>query len=124
MFESPIGSLVAMAVCLVTLVLTILTRVGVLRFWMSPHAENWQLERLVLLGLPLVAVTAFALALMTAPVETPVLRLIGGAILLLTVVPWVVTVFLPMIRIPGILYPRWAREMMSRRMFGRGRWGA
>lgn len=124
MFESPIGSLEAMAVCLVTLVLTILTRVGVLRFWMSPHAENWQLERLVLLGLPLVAVTAFAIALIAAPVNTPVLRVIGGAILLLTVVPWVVTVFLPMVRIPRFLYPRWARELMNRRTFGRGRWGA
>lgn len=119
MFESPVGSLLALLVCLVALLLTALTRVGAIRFWMEPAAENWQMERLVLLGLPLIAVTALGIALIAAPVQTPLLRILGVMVLLLTAIPWIVTVFLPMIRIPRFLYPRWARDVQSRRMFGR-----
>lgn len=122
MVESPVGSLVALVVCFISVVLTVLTRTGVVRFWMNPVLADWRMERLVLLGLPLLAVTALGVALIAAPVQTPILRLLGGVVLLLTVVPWVFTTFFTTSKIPRVLYPRWAREVQNRRLFGPGRW--
>ncbi|EWS79569.1 hypothetical protein [Brachybacterium phenoliresistens] len=85
-----------------------------LRFWMSPFHEDWMAERLVLLGLPTAGGLLLCCAAIAAPLETPLLRLLGVALLLVLAVPmlYFLAAFLPL---PAFLYPRWARQVQAGR---------
>ncbi|WP_460476957.1 hypothetical protein [Brachybacterium huguangmaarense] len=85
------------------------------RAWMSTGpTEGWMAERVVLLGLPLGGAALLCAAALSAPVDWPVLRIVGGfgLVLLTPFVLWFILAFIPM---PGLLYPRWARTIRERR---------
>ncbi|MFC0672404.1 hypothetical protein [Brachybacterium hainanense] len=85
-----------------------------LRFWMDPWYENWQAERVVLLGIPLAGAALLCAAAIAAPVESSVPRLLGIGGLVVLCVPglYFLLAFLPL---PGFLYPRWARLIRAGR---------
>lgn len=72
------------------------------------------MERLVLLGLPLAGACLILASGVAIPIGQPavsVISLVGLVIL----VPAVVYLLLPLLPIPGIIFPRWARDIRSRR---------
>ena len=80
------------------------------RHWLpAPPAENWQLERIVVLGAPSIGLLLITIGAMTLPLETPVLRWIGIPVLVMLLIPlaWFIIAVIP---VPVALYPRWARQ--------------
>lgn len=111
MSERLLVSLSLALVGLLLLALTLWLRAGrptALRGWMNPLTENWMAERMVLLGLPTVGALLICAAVVGAPHEWTVLRLIAIAGMLLLVVPAVYFLIAPL-PLPGFLYPAWAR---------------
>lgn len=105
------------------LALTAWTRAGAspaARAWMTTGpVEQWMLERVVVLGMPLLGVALLCASVLAAPWEIPALRLGAIGVLVILVIPTVYFI-LAFIPIPGALLPRWAREVRRRR---RQTWG-
>lgn len=80
------------------------------RHWLpAPPAENWQLERIVVLGAPSIGLLLITIGAMALPSATPVLRWIGVPVLVMLLIPlaWFIIAVIP---VPVALYPRWARQ--------------
>lgn len=105
------------------LALTAWTRAGAsraARAWMATGPiEQWMLERVVVLGMPLLGAVLLCASVLAAPWEIPALRLCAIGVLVILVIPTVYFI-LTFISIPGALFPRWAREVRRRR---RQTWG-
>lgn len=98
-------------------VLTYIVRAGIWRSWMDPWHQDWRMERLLLLHVPLIGLTGVAFMLMAFPADVPALRLVGGILFVLLVPPWIYCVFLLFLPLPRWLYPKWAREIHDRQLF-------
>lgn len=85
------------------------------RHWIAPPpAENWMLERIVVLGAPAIGLVLIDVAAILVLEGFPVLRAIAFAVLIVLLIT-VLYFVLAVIPLPLVLYPRWAREVVRRR---------
>ncbi|OFT55670.1 hypothetical protein HMPREF3159_09840 [Brachybacterium sp. HMSC06H03] len=82
--------------------------------WMNPLSENWMAERVVLLGMPSVGALLVCLAVVAAPHQWTVLRLLAIAGMVVPAVPALYVLIAPL-PLPGFLYPGWARRLRDGR---------
>lgn len=112
--------LVALGVALLGLVLICLSlwlrsgRPAFARRWMDPWTEDWTVERVVLLGLPSCGGLLLCAAVIGGTEGWGVLRLLAIGAALLLAVP-TLYFLIPQLPLPGVLYPRWAREVRDSR---------
>ncbi|GAA1486729.1 hypothetical protein GCM10009625_35340 [Brachybacterium fresconis] len=85
------------------------------RHWIAPPpAENWMLERIVVLGAPAIGLALIDVAAILVLEGFPVLRGLAVGVLIVLLIP-VLYFVLAVIPLPLVLYPRWAREVVRRR---------
>lgn len=89
-------------------------RPAAMRLWMNPLSENWMAERVVLLGMPTVGALLVCLAVVAAPHQWTVLRLLAIVGMVVLAVPALYFLIAPL-PLPGFLYPGWARRLRDGR---------
>lgn len=82
------------------------------RHWIdAPPAENWMLERIVLLGAPVAGLALFAIAAIVTFQDIPPLRNLAIGMLALLLLP-ALYFMIALIPLPLALYPTWARDVV------------